>query len=198
VRAYVHVNPNFAAHALDEIRRGRQAGAVGIKLSASRRADDRAVLDPVCALAAELDLPVLHHVWQWRRRDWPMQEASDAVELGRLAAAHPHVRFVLAHIGGGGDWQHTNHAVRHLGNVYPDLSGSGVDRGMLDAALAALGAPRLLWACDLTMCTGMAKLRALEVIGLDADAMADVRWRNAARVFPAGAFPGLAAPRCST
>jgi predicted TIM-barrel fold metal-dependent hydrolase len=191
VRAYVHVNPNFTAHALDEIRRARGAGAVGIKLSASRRADDRALLDPICDLAVSLGLPILHHVWQWRRRDWPMQEASDAVELGRLAAAHPRVRFVLAHIGGGGDWQHTNHAVRHLANVYPDLSGSGVDRGMLDAALAALGAERLLWACDLTMCTGLAKLRALEVIGLDERAMAAVRWANAARVFPADAFPGL-------
>ena len=54
-------------------------------------------------------------------------------------------------------------------NVHPDLSGSGVDRGMIDAALAALGARRLLWACDLTMETGLAKLRALEVIGLSPD-----------------------------
>jgi hypothetical protein len=37
--------------------------------------------------------------------------------------------------------------------------------------------------------TGLAKLRALEVIGLSDDDMSDVRWRNAARLFPAGAFP---------
>jgi hypothetical protein len=37
--------------------------------------------------------------------------------------------------------------------------------------------------------TGLAKLRALEVIGLSADALADIRWRNAARLFPDGAFP---------
>jgi len=47
----------------------------------------------------------------------------------------------------------------------------------------------VLWACDLTMETGLAKLRALEVIGLSPDEMADVRWRNAARLFPAGTFP---------
>src|SRR2546422_4169225 len=51
--------------------------------------------------------PVLHHVWQHRRRDWPGQEASDAVELCALAARHPDVRFILAHIDGGGDWQHS-------------------------------------------------------------------------------------------
>jgi predicted TIM-barrel fold metal-dependent hydrolase len=63
---------------------------------------------------------------------------------------------------------------------------------MLDDAVAALGAQRLLWACDLTMCTGLAKLRALDNIGLRADDIADIRWRNAVRLFPKSAFP-----RCS-
>ena len=192
VRAYVHVNPNFPDHALAEIRRGVERGAVGVKLSASRRADDP-LLDPVAEAAGALGLPVLHHVWQWRRRDWPMQEASDGVELARLAARHPRTQFLLAHIGGGGEYMHTFPAVADLPNVHLDLSGSGVDRGMLDAALAAVGPRRLLWACDVTMCTGLAKLRALDHVGLDAEALADVRWRNAVRLFPAGAFPGLAA-----
>jgi hypothetical protein len=43
------------------------------------------------------------------------------------------------------------------------------------------------------MCTGLGKLRALDHIGLSADEIADVRWRNAVRLFPAGAFPGLVA-----
>jgi predicted TIM-barrel fold metal-dependent hydrolase len=124
--------------------------------------------------------------------EWGNQEASDGAEIGALAARHPGVPFILAHIGGGGDYAHTFHAVRDLPNVYLDLSGSGVDRGMLDDALAAVGAGRLLWGCDVTMCTGLAKLRALEVIGLSADAMADVRWRNAVRIFPAASFPSLA------
>ena len=192
VRAWVHVNPNHTAHAIAEIGRGVARGAIGLKLSASRRADD-ALLDPVIEEAARHRLPVLHHIWQHRRRDWGGQEASDAVELGRLAARHPTVTFLLAHIGGGGDWTHTNPAVRDLANVMLDLSGSGVDRGMLDDALAAVGARRLLWGCDITMETGLAKLRALDVIGLSPDDMADVRWRNAVRMFPPGSFPGLRA-----
>src|SRR3989442_5632888 len=78
---------------------------VGIKLAASRRATDP-LLDPICELARERGLPVLHHVWQHRRRDWPGQEASDGQELAALAARHPQVRFILAHVGGGGDWEH--------------------------------------------------------------------------------------------
>jgi hypothetical protein len=192
VRWWVHVNPNFPDHALAEIRRGAGEGAIGVKLSASRRADDPLV-DPVAELAGALGLPVLHHIWQWRRRDWPMQEASDGVELARLAARHPRTQFLLAHVGGGGDYRHTYPAVADLPNVHLDLSGSGIDRGMLDAALAAVGPRRLVWACDVTMCTGLTKLRALDHVGLGPEDLADVRWRNAVRLFPAGSFGGLVA-----
>jgi predicted TIM-barrel fold metal-dependent hydrolase len=187
IRGYVTVNPNYADHALGEIRRGRDAGMIGIKLAASRRADDP-LLDPVCALAAERGVPVLHHIWQDRRRDYAGQEASDAVELGRLAARHESVPFILAHIGGGGDWLYTRPAIRGLRNVLVDLSGSGVDSGMLEACIEAVGIDRLLWGCDLTIETGWAKLRYLERILASSD-LELVRWRNAARIFPPGAFP---------
>ena len=189
VRTYVTVNPNDRRHAADEIARCARAGAVGVKLAASRRADDPLV-DEIATMAAAHGFPILHHIWQHRRQDWPGQEASDGVELGRLAARHPNVAFILAHIGGGGDYAHTFHAVRDLSNVYLDLSGSGVDRGMLDDALAAVGAGRLLWGCDLTMETGLAKLRALSVIGLSAGDLERVRWRNAVDIFPPGSLLG--------
>src|SRR5438093_1627464 len=84
IRGYVTVNPNYTAHARDEIVRCLRAGMIGIKLAASRRANDP-LLDPICELAAEHGAPVLQHVWQHRRRDWPGQEASDAVELCAVA-----------------------------------------------------------------------------------------------------------------
>jgi predicted TIM-barrel fold metal-dependent hydrolase len=188
VRMFVTVNPNYTEHALTEIERCVARGAIGIKLLASRRADDP-LLDPVAALAADRGLPILHHIWQHRRREWPSQEISDGADLARLAERHPTATFILAHIGGGGDYMHTFPAVVGCANIYPDLSGSGVDRGMLDSAVEALGAERLLWGCDLTMCTGLAKLRALDVIGLSAPDISNIRWRNAARIFSAGSFP---------
>jgi uncharacterized protein len=188
VRMLAVVNPNHTRHALDEIRRCVKAGAIGIKLLASRRADDP-LLDPIAELAAAHGLPILHHIWQHRRREWPSQEISDGADLARLVARHPKVNFILAHIGGGGDYMHTFAAVRDHPNVLPDLSGSGVDRGMLDAALAALGPSRLLWGTDLTMCTGLAKLRALDIIGVKGEDLANIRWKNAARIFPRGSFP---------
>ncbi|MCC6771809.1 MAG: amidohydrolase family protein [Gemmatimonadaceae bacterium] len=190
VRAYVAVNPNDAAFAIDEIDRGVARGAVGLKLAAARRCDDP-LLDAVIERAARHRLPVLHHIWQHRRRHWPAQDISDGADLAVLAARHPAVSFILAHIGGGGDYHHTFAAVGDVPNIFLDLSGSGIDRGMLDDALAAVGSGRLLWGGDITLCTGLAKLWALEHVGLDDDALADVRWRTAARIFPPGAFPSL-------
>lgn len=191
VRMMVTVNPNYTDHALHEIERCVARGAIGVKLLASRRADDP-LLDPIAALAAERRLPLLHHIWQHRRREWPSQEISDGADLARLAVRHPDATFILAHLGGGGDYMHTYPAIADVPNILPDISGSGADRGMLDSALDALGPERLLWGCDLTIETGLAKLRALEVIGLDDESMAAIRWKNAARIFPEGSFPHCA------
>jgi len=195
VRMLVTVNPNFTDHARGEIERCVARGAVGIKLLASRRADDP-LLDPICELAARHKLPILHHIWQHRWREWPNQEISDGTDLARLARRHPKVTFILAHIGGGGDYLHTFGAVREVKNIVADTSGSGVDRGMLDAAVGALGSQRLLWGCDLTMDTGLAKLRALENTGLSSeDDISDIRWRNAARVFGDSVLPKAQSPK---
>lgn len=187
VRGYVLVNPNYPDQVESEVARGIGAGMIGIKLAASRRADD-SLLDRVAELAAEHHLPVLQHIWQHRRREMPGQEASDAVELCRLASRHPRVSFILAHIGGGGDWLHSLRAVRHVPNVFVDLSGSGVDGGMLEACVASVGPERLLWGTDLTMDTGLAKLRYLAHI-LPPPELDLVRHGNAVRIFPAGSFP---------
>jgi predicted TIM-barrel fold metal-dependent hydrolase len=187
IRGYAVVNPNFAGHALAELARCLDAGMIGIKLAASRRANDP-LLDPICCVARERGVPVLHHIWQHRRREYPGQEASDAAELGVLAARHPGVNFLLAHIGGGGDWIHSLAVVRDLPNVFVDLSGSGVDGGMLEECVEAVGVERLLWGCDLTIDTGWAKLRYLEHM-LAGDELELVKWRNASRIFPPTAFP---------
>src|SRR5437879_2922862 len=135
IRGLVCVNPNYTAHARAEIVRCLDAGMIGIKLAASRRADDP-LLDPIAALALDRRVPVLQHVWQHRRRDWPRQVASYASALGHLARRHPDVAFILAHIGGGGDWLHSLHASADGPNVYVDLSGSGVGGGRVDGCVA--------------------------------------------------------------
>ncbi len=174
VRTYVTVNPNDTAHALAEIARCGERGAVGVKLAASRRADDP-LLDPIAAAAERRHFPILHHIWQHRTRDWPGQEISDGADLGRLALRHPRVSFILAHIGGGGDYRHTFAAVAHIPNVYLDLSGSGVDRGMLDDAVRAVGARRLLWGSDITHGNRSRKITRARISGAALERWCDAR-----------------------
>ena len=192
VRAYATVNPNYTAHAVEEIERCVARGAIGVKLAASRRASDP-LLDPVCEAAGRHGLPILHHIWQHRTREWPSQEISDGLDLAELARRHPAVTFILAHIGGGGDYMHTFAAIADVPNIVADLSGSGVDRGMLDEAVLRLGAERLVWGCDITMETGLAKLMGFEAIRLSAADVARIRAGNALRIFPRGSFPRVEA-----
>jgi predicted TIM-barrel fold metal-dependent hydrolase len=187
VFGYCVVNPNFTDHALGEVRRRLDQGMIGVKLAASRRADD-VLLDPIVELASELKLPILHHVWHNRGRDWPGQEASDAVELTALANRFPGASFILAHLGGGGDWAHSIRAVRDVPNIWIDLSGSGVDLDMLHATVSNLGAERLLWGSDLTMDAAWGKLRYLERMGLSTDELDLISSGNAHRIFPEGCF----------
>src|SRR2546426_640226 len=144
IRGYVTVNPNYTAHALGEIDRCRAAGMIGVKLAASRRAHDP-LLDPICELARERGLPVLHHVWQHRRRDWPGQEASDALELCALAERHPNVYFLLAHIGGGGGLLASPAPTPGggPGNVPPHPPGARAGGGILRGASERRCAPRV-------------------------------------------------------
>lgn len=191
IRTWAAVNPNDTGLALRELERCSARGAIGLKLAAARRAADP-LLDPLMEFAAAQQWPVLHHAWQHRRGPVAGQDASDALDLALLARRHPRVAIILAHLGGGGDWRHTVAAARDVPNLHLDLSGSGADRGMLDCALDAVGARRLVWGADLTLDTGLAKLWALDAIGLSGADRDAVRWRNAVALFPPGAFPGLA------
>ncbi len=105
-----------------------------------------------------------------------------------LALRHPATDFIMAHLGGGGDWSYSLRVVAPISNIWIDLSGSGIDMGMLEQAIDAVGPERLLWGSDLTMDTGWAKLRYLESLDLTPDELDGVRFRNALSVFPRGAL----------
>jgi hypothetical protein len=109
---------------------------------------------------------------------------SNRADAAVLAAHHPLAQFVLAALGDDPNWQDTIAAVAPLRNIAADLSGRRTVRGMLDAALTHLGPERLLWGTGASMETGLAQLRALDVIAPGADAIEAIRWRNAARIFP--------------
>jgi hypothetical protein len=109
---------------------------------------------------------------------------SSRADAAVLAVRHPLAQFVLAALGDDPNWLDTIAAFAPLANVAVDISGRRTVRGMLDEALTHLGAERLLWGTGDAMETGLAQLRALDVIAPGADVIEAIRWRNAARIFP--------------
>ena len=114
---------------------------------------------------------------------------DDRAAITPLAAAHPDTSFVLSALGDDPYWETTLESVAALANVAVDISGARTERGMLDRALAVLGPERLLWGTGSQMETGLAQLRALDVIAPGADVIEAIRWKNAFRVFPRLADP---------
>ena len=72
---------------------------------------------------------------------------------------YPDAIMIHAHIGGGGDWERTVRAMRYASpNVYCDTSGSNLDDGQVELAVAELGVERVLYGSDGTMAGGVGKV----------------------------------------
>ena len=95
------MNPNYTAHALDEIERCVERGAIGIKLRPAAAPTIRcSIRSPTRPRGA--GFRAAPHLAAPHARV-AGQEISDGADLGRLAQRHPRASFILAHIGGGGD-----------------------------------------------------------------------------------------------
>jgi predicted TIM-barrel fold metal-dependent hydrolase len=152
--------PEEAERELEECVERR--GFRGLKLYAACRYDDPRVM-PVVARAAHYGVPALLHVVQRRTSELPGQYVSDGREVAFLAERLPRAELILAHLGGGGDWAFSLKAVRPHPNVAVDLSGSGCDAGLVEAAYEAVGADRLLFGTDGSLCEGVGKLQGADI-----------------------------------
>ncbi len=163
VLGYCYVNPGAGAEAVDEVkRRVGDEGFVGVKLYNERFCDDPIVF-PVIEAAIELGAVILHHAGHVHHPLPGQPFISDGGRLATLARRYPEAKLICGHLCGGGDWEWTIKALRHAPTVYLDTSGSVPDDGVVEAAVAALGVDRLLFGCDLSRTTGVARLRAAEI-----------------------------------
>jgi len=125
-----------------EVERCLQEGMVGIKLWVAVRcasAPARALIEH----AIERDVPVQLHTWWKMTGNLPHESRpEEAAELSRL---YPQAKLIVAHLGG--DWQRGVAALRDT-NACADTSGSIVERGMIERAVAVLGADRVIFGSD--------------------------------------------------
>ena len=152
---FCFVDPGNPAAACDEILRCvRDGGMVGVKLYHQYRVDDP-VLDPVFELCSKLNCPVLVHAVKGVNPP----TLSNAEHFVTAARRFPEVKFIQAHIGGGGDWEWNLRVLENsTPNHYIDTSGSVIDVGMIRQTVEVMGADRVLFATDMFIEEGVGKL----------------------------------------
>jgi hypothetical protein len=95
---------------------------------------------------AELGVPVLHHAW-YKTVGKVLNESSPA-DIADLARRHPRTTIIMAHLTAAGIRGVLD--IRPYPNVCVDTSGSQPFSGIIEYALAALGARRILYGSDVT------------------------------------------------
>ena len=180
IRGWCFVIPGHFQDAIDEAERCLDAGMIGIKLYNQYRINDP-VLHPILELASERRVPILQHAGYpvpEHRASQPL--ISHGIHFSEASEKYPDAILIHAHIGGGGDWEHTVREMRQASpNVYVDVSGSNLDDGQVEYAVSELGVERVLFGTDGTMAGSVGKV-------LDADLTEDERehifWTNAERI----------------
>jgi predicted TIM-barrel fold metal-dependent hydrolase len=122
--AFATIHPGAGEAALDEVRRAKDAGFVGLG-ELSPHAQHVPLHDPVwrkiLSLAGQLALPVNLHVTDPASRPYPGRVDTPLMDFVALARDFPGTTFILAHWGGGLAWAE---AAAELANVWFDTAAS--------------------------------------------------------------------------
>ena len=145
VTGFCHLNPTLGAEAVwRETERCVARGFRGLKLEIANNARD-ACMRPLMEAAQRHDLVVLQHAWSMtkiRQRSFH----TDPEDVATLAGRFPNVRIIMAHLTGCG--VRGVLAVKAHANVVVDTSGAAPESGIIEYAVAQLGAERVLYGSD--------------------------------------------------
>ncbi len=146
---------------VDELRRVvEEHNFRGLKQSYKVNVNDPAIF-PLVEATVELKIPILFHTFMDRERrperDERYSGETGALELVSLARRYPEAMIVMAHYNLG-DWEFGLKAVRDTPNIYPNTGGSALDSGYIEAGVREVGAERLIFGTDNSICGSMAKI----------------------------------------
>ncbi|MBU4430397.1 MAG: amidohydrolase family protein, partial [Verrucomicrobia bacterium] len=143
---FCFLNPNHAkSFIFREITRCVENGNLkGIKLEVETNARSKR-LDPIMEACARLNIPVLHHAW-YKTVGKVLNESTPA-DIADLAGRHPNTKIIMAHLTAAGIRGVLD--IQSYPNVYVDTSGSQPFSGIIEYAVAALGAQRILYGSDI-------------------------------------------------
>lgn len=159
------VNPGYCVEALAEIERCvTELGMIGVKLYHQYFIDDP-IQFPLIEKCIELDIPILMHAGMVCdpacRRAEP--RLSHGVHFANIGKRYPQARFIMAHIGGGGDWQGSLKPIKDVPNVFIDMSGSVYDTPIIEESVRILGADRILFGTDLSFASCIGKMLGAKI-----------------------------------
>lgn len=145
VSGFCFLNPTLGQRFIgDELKRCvRDGPLIGIKLEIDLNARDRR-LNTIMQKAAELGVPVLHHAWYLTVGK--QRYASDPSDIADLAGRFPETRIIMAHLGGAGMRGVLD--IQPYKNVLIDTSGAQPFSGLVEYAVAKLGAERVVFGSD--------------------------------------------------
>lgn len=153
----------------------------GVKLLTDMNAADER-LDPLADFLEKHDVPVLFHAWY--KTVGLVKKESNPSEIACLAARHPSLRIVMAHLTGC-RFRGVQDIKKHP-NIFIDTSGSQPEDGYLEYALKELGTDRILFGSDYSgrdMAVQLGRIESLEMPAQDKD---KILYKNALKVFKRG------------
>jgi len=153
-----YLDPGLTVGAPVELERCLDGlGFVGVKLYNQYTLDDP-IQDEIARQCARRGKPILMHAAKLNMYSEWQPFASHGTHFANAARKHPETIFILAHIGGGGDWCWQIKSIRPYENVLIDMSGSIHDLGMVDYAVKLLGADRVLFGTDRSFASCVGKM----------------------------------------
>jgi predicted TIM-barrel fold metal-dependent hydrolase len=176
VTGFCYLNPVLGGRAVArEVERCVARGFRGIKLEIANNARD-ACMRPVMVAAEKHGLVVLQHAWSMtkiRQRSFH----TDPEDVATLARRFPRVRIIMAHLTGCG--VRGVLAVKDCPNVVVDTSGAAPEAGLVEYAVAQLGAERVLYGSDVPIRDFAVALARITGTQLDAASQRKILHDNA-------------------
>lgn len=183
---YVAVNCNYLPESLREIdsylSRKKETGFIGVKVHpqlAGRSFDCDECL-AISEAAAKYDAPILIHTF-----GSPLESPRNVL---RAAEKIPEAKFILAHMGGY-SWEEGIAVGSLRKNTFLEICGTCTDTRKLRAAIAAVGAERVLFGTDSTLFAPEYVFGSIADMGLSEAEKRLVMGGNAERIFALDSGP---------
>jgi predicted TIM-barrel fold metal-dependent hydrolase len=175
IQGLISANPWFGQRAIDELKRCRQAGAVGLFLHPSRQGfmPIEPIAAPLLNFAADALWPVMVHTGTFVH--------SDVLAVAEIARRYPQTPFIL---GGGGFadmWFEVPGAMQEVPNLWLETShilGNGIR-----TVLKTSGPQRVLFGSGEPSNRYSAALKCLQYLKLEPDILRAILYENARRLF---------------